>query len=66
MSEEIKEKAAAIPEEKKVTVYYAAGQGLETPRGSVSEFWMWADYRGHGIDKNMRRIDVTGQSSIGS
>lgn len=63
--EEIKEKAAAIPEEKKVTVYYAAGaKGLETsPRGSINtevlDLVGGLNVADTGIDKNMRRIDVT-------
>lgn len=61
----IKEKAALIPEGEKTTVYYAAGtKGLETsPLGSINTEvldlvgGLNAAYT--GIDKNLRRIDVS-------
>lgn len=63
--EEIKEKAAAITEENKISVYYAAGpKGLETsPLGSINtevlDLVGGLNAANTGIDKNLRRIDVT-------
>lgn len=61
----IKEKAQSIPEDEKTRVYYAAGaKGLETsPLGSINTEvldlvgGLNAAYT--GIDKNLRRIDVS-------
>lgn len=63
--DDIKEKAKKISEEEKIRVYYAAGaKGLETsPLGSIntevldSVGGLNAAYT--GIDKNLRRIDVS-------